>query len=143
MVMPASSFTTNGLIMSPSVAVQLRAEAPVGPAYGFPFSASANSNKLPKAAKPRRRAVKDPLPPKEMRNLPQKIQAADEHWQDLIETHNKRLVDPSKTNDLVMLAAFSCFIHAVFEDKNLCGELLRSFDKQIKKDKSRLSASLS
>lgn len=119
--------------MSPSVAVQLRPEQPPVPVAAV----IANNNAQEKPRKPRRKAAKNPLPPSEARNLSQKIQAADEHWQELIEAYNKSQVEESKSNDLIMLAAFSCFVHAMFDDKNLCGQVLIDFVTQLGKEKSR------
>ena len=135
---PTSGFKSKGQEMSPSVSVQLRPDQPIAP-----IVAMGVNNNTRKTLRPRRRAAKNQLPPEEVRNLSQKIQAADEHWQELIDAHNKRLADSSKANDLIMLAALACFIHAVVDDKNLCGQFLKDIDKQIRKEKSRSSKVLS
>lgn len=119
--------------MSPSVAVQLRPDQPVAPIVAV----GANNNAQRKTRKPRRRAVKNPLPPGEARNLSQKIQAADEHWQEVVEAYNKRLADDSKANDLLMVAAFSCFVHSFFDDRDLCGKILIDFVNRLGKEKSK------
>ena len=117
--------------MSPNLSVQLRPEQHPAPMV----LAIANSNAHPKSRKPRRKATKNPLPPKGAMSLSQRIQAADEHWQELIEAHNKRLEDNSKANDLLMLAALSCFVHSLFDDKNLSGQVLIDFVSQLGKEK--------
>jgi hypothetical protein len=119
--------------MSPSVSVQLRPEQPPAPVV----AAIANSNAQERTRKPRRKAVKNPLPPREAMSLSQKIQAADEHWQELIEAYNKNQVEGSKGNELRMLAAFSCFVHAIFDNKDLCGQVLIDFVTQLGKEKPR------
>lgn len=107
------------------------------------FAVGANGNAQTIMRRPRRRAVRNPLPPSAGRTLAQKIQVADEHWQELIDASNKRLVEPSTENDLIMFSALACFIHAIADDKNLCGQFLKDFDKQIRKEKSRSSEVLS
>ncbi len=103
------------------------------------FAVGANGNAQTITRRPRRRAVRYPLPPGAGRTLAQKIQAADEHWQELIDASNKRLVERSAENDLIMFSALACFIHAIADDKNLCGQFLKDFDKQIRKEKHRSS----
>jgi hypothetical protein len=116
--------------MSPSVSVQLRQEHSVTPII------TANSNAQVKTRKPRRRAPKNPLPPLDVRDIAQKLQAADEHWQELIEAHNKRLQNNCKSNDLLMVAAFSCVVHSLFDDKDLCGRILTDFVTKLGKERS-------
>jgi cytochrome P450 len=128
--------------MSPNVALKMQDDAHVGGSRAFTFPQAGNSN-VTQIKKPRRRFVRQPLPPQNVRGLSQRIQAADEHWQELIEAQNKRQAVPSDASDLVMFAALSCFIHSLTEDKKLCGQFLKNFDKQLKEEKSQVFSSFS
>lgn len=119
--------------MSPSVAVQLRPDQPAAPIVAV----GANSNAQEKPKKPRRRAARLPLPPRNAMNLSQNIQAADEHWQEVIEAYNKRLANNIKSDDLCLVAAFSCFVHSLFDDRDLCGKILVDFVTRLGNEKSQ------
>ena len=109
--------------MSPSVAVQLRPDQPIAPA----FVGSANNNAQQQARKPRRRSVKNPLPPIEARNLAQKFQAADEFWHQLLSEIEKN----DGKGSGAALAMFSCFVHSIIEDRELCRNLVLYFDQKL------------
>jgi hypothetical protein len=128
--------------MLASVALQMKDDAPFYAAKAFVFHPAGNGNQQP-IKRSRRRFVRQPLPPKEVHNLSHRIQAADEHWQVMIEAQIKRQAEPSTTNDLLMFAALSCFIHSITEDKKLCGQFLKNIDKQLKNEKSQVNSSLS
>lgn len=113
--------------MSPSAAVQMCPDQPVTPI----FAIGANGNVQHKTQRPRRRVIKTPLPPKKVRSLAQNIQAADEHWQELVEAHDARNIAHTKESDLALLVAFSCFLHAMVDDRNLCGQMLNYFDQKL------------
>jgi hypothetical protein len=120
--------------MSPSVAVQLRTEQPALPAHGFAFGASANGNAKKKPQKLRRKQVRLPLPPRDVRNLAQCIQAADEAWQDLWNANLSRSERLDQTDDATILVAFSRIIHAMIDDRELCGLLLHYFDEKLQSE---------
>ena len=109
--------------MSPNVAVQLQPAQPITPV----FVGSANNNAQQKAHKLRRRSVKTPLPPLEARSLAQKFQAADEFWHQLLLEIEKN----DGKGSGAALAMFSCFVHSIIEDLELCKNLVLYFDQKL------------
>jgi hypothetical protein len=97
------------------------------------FSAIGNSN-TPQTMKPRRKHARQPLPPIGRRSMAQRIQDADESWQDLWKANLLRDERQDKTDDAALLVAFSRVIHAVIDDRELCGQLLNYFDEKLESE---------
>jgi hypothetical protein len=86
----------------------------------------ANSNRPLK----RKRRARLPMPPETARDVEQQLMAADEFWNQLIST--------VETNDGkgsgAALAMFSCFVHSLISDRELCKQLILYFDKKLNDD---------
>lgn len=120
--------------MSPSVAVKLSAEQSAPVAHGFAFGMTVNSNANKNPAKARRKQVRLPMPPREAQTLAQRIQAADEGWQDLWNANLIRSERQDRSDDAALLVAFFRVIHAVIDDRDLCGQLMNYFDEKLQSE---------
>ncbi len=116
--------------MPASVALKMKDDAPFGAAKAFVFHPAGNGN-LPRVTKPRRPAMRPTVSPEGMRNLAQRLEAADGCWQEVWKAHCKRNSDQDGSDDAVLLASFACFIHTVIDDRNLCGRMLHYLNEKL------------
>lgn len=120
--------------MSPSVAtMRLLEETPGVSLKALAFTKGDNNNS-PRALKPRRKHIRLPQPPVGTGSVAQRIQEADESWQDLWSAHLLRNERQDRMDDAALLVAFSRVIHAVIEDRDLCGQLLIYFDEKLQNE---------
>jgi hypothetical protein len=76
-------------------------------------------------------ALRTPLPPQETRTFEQRLQAANEAWQDFIYAQEQNRDSRHDWNAMSALTTFSRFVHELVPDRHLRGCLLRHFEQQL------------
>ena len=76
--------------------------------------------------------IRMPLPPRESCTLAQRLQAADEAWQDFIFAQKQLEDGESIENSLTVFAAFSRFTHELVDDHELRTLLLKCFEQRLR-----------
>ena len=72
-------------------------------------------------------SVRAPLPSREVRTLDQRLQAANEAWQDFMVVREISVAAVSG-QDYLMLSAFARFLHELLPDPSLCAPLMLDFE---------------